>query len=142
MKRFGFDASALTRTALGIVFIAASVVLVLIIERPSHEEDRIDLAPVIVGSAKKVWPVTIESTFPVVTWSIRVSEVEQVATHHDAYSWSGTIPAASGDELLVHAQAAETDGSPNHGLRLLIGSAPERLVWSGGDVTATAEFTL
>jgi len=140
MKSFGFDASAFTRSALGVGFIAASVVMVWVIERPLSLDARVSVQPVALGVAKQAWPVTIESTYPVATWSVQVLGVDQVASHHDGYSWSGTIPAAVGDELLVHAQAANSDSAPNRGLRLLIGSAPERLVWGGGDVTATAEF--
>jgi len=141
MKSIGFDASALTRSALGVGFIAASVVMVYVIERPSSQDDHVSVQPVAVGVSNQAWPVTIESTYAVATWSVRVLGIDQIATHHDAYSWTGTISAPLGDELLVRAQATEADSAPNHGLRLLIGSAPERVVWGGGDVTATAEFS-
>ena len=141
MKSFGFDASAVHRTVLGVGFIGASILMVWMIERSSNDEARVSLQPVANGQAKQPWPVTIESTFPVATWSVRVLGVEQAAIRHDAYSWTGTLSAQIGDELLVQAQAIEADAAPNHGLRLLIGSAPERLVWGGGDVTATVEFT-
>ena len=117
------------------------MLMVWMIERPSNEDARVSLQPVAIGQTKQPWPVTIESTFPVTTWSVRVLGVEQAATRHDSYSWTGILSAEIGDELLVQAQAAEADAAPNHGLRLLIGSAPERLVWGGGDVTATVEFT-
>ena len=141
MRSYGFDASAWSRTALGGGFICASVLLVWVIERPLQDDGRVTLQPLANGSVKPMWPVTIESTYPVVMWSVRVLGAEQVATHHDAYSWSGSVAATLGDELLVQAKAAETEAAPNHGLRLLIASAPERLVWGGGDVTATVEFT-
>lgn len=145
MMSFGFDASILTRSALGVGFIAAAVVMVWIIERPSPTDAQpvaqTAAQPVPSALATRSWPVTIESTYAVATWSVRIHNVEQVATHHDGFSWSGTIPAAVGDEMLVQALAADSDHAPNHGLRLLIGSAPERLVWGGGDVTATVIFT-
>lgn len=141
MMSFGFDASILTRSALGVGFIAAAVVMVWIIERPSSA----DAQPVAQIAAPTVatqsWPVTIESTYAVARWSVRILNVEQVATHQDGFSWTGIIPAAVGDEMLVQAQAADSDHAPNHGLRLLIGSAPERLVWGSGDVTTTVELS-
>ena len=141
MMSFGFDASILTRSALGIGFLAAAVVMVWIIERPSST----DAQPVAQTPAPTVatqsWPVTIESTYAVARWSVRILNVEQVATHQDGFSWTGMIPAAVGDEMLVQAQAADADRAPNHGLRLLIGSVPERLVWGSGDVTTTVELS-
>ena len=145
MMSFGFDASILTRSALGVGFIAASVVMVWIIERPSPADSPLAVQgaaqPVVTTSDAQVWPVTIESTYAVAKWSIRILNVEQVATHQDGFTWSGMIPASVGDEMLVQAQAADSDHAPNHGLRLVIGSAPERLVWGGGDVTTTVELS-
>ena len=145
MMSFGFDASILTRSALGVGFIAAAVVMVWIIERPSPTDAQpvaqTPAQPVSSALATRSWPVTIESTYAVARWSVRILNVDQVATHQDGYSWSGMIPAAVGDEMLVQAQAADSDHAPNHGLRLLIGSAPERLVWGGGDVTTTVEIS-
>ena len=145
MMSFGFDASILTRSALGVGFIAAAVVMVWIIERPSPTDAQpvaqTPAQPVPSALATRSWPVTIESTYAVARWSVRILNVDQVATHQDGYSWSGMIPAAVGDEMLVQAQAADSDHAPNHGLRLLIGSAPERLVWGGGDVTTTVEIS-
>ena len=139
VKSFGFEASALLRTALGVGFVAAAALLVWLIERPSNttlpESAHVD------ASTTVQVPVTIESTYPVAAWSVTLLGVEQLATHHDAFSWSGIISSAAGESLLVQAQAVAADQAPHHGLRLLIGAAPERLVWSDGTVTATAELS-
>ncbi len=139
VKSFGFEASALHRTALGVGFVAAAALLVWLIERP-WTATLPDSAQAEVPMMVQV-PVTIESTFPVASWSVSLLGVEQAATHHDAFSWSGRIASGVGESLLVQAQAVAADQAPHHGLRLLVGSAPERLVWGDGEVTATVELS-
>jgi hypothetical protein len=139
VKPFGFEASALSRAVLGGAFIAVAAILVRLIERSDPTT-----ANVIAESSavtRSSWPVTIESTYPVAEWSVSILGVEQAATHHDDFSWSGAISAASGDELLIQARPAAAEHVPHHGLRLLVGAAGERLVWGEGEVTATVELS-
>lgn len=140
MISLGFSASALTRVAVGMAFVAAACLLVWCIERPSPEIAKTASVSSNTTTATHSWPVTIESTYPVTTWSVSVLGVDQAPTRSDPFSWSGSLTATVGSELLVTATAASGDRAPNHGLRVAIGSATPQVVWSGGDVTATAEF--
>ena len=147
MIRLGFSASALHRAALGATFIAVACLLVWTIERPRETDPVARPVADAADPAVQIWPVTIESTYPVAQWSVRVLGVEQSSAHQDAFTWSGpvTTPISSGSsgaaELLVTAKAVATDAAPNHGLRLRLGAAAPLLVWGDGDITATAEFT-
>ncbi len=141
MIRLGFSASALHRAALGATFIGIACLLVWTIERPRETYPVARPIADAADPAVQIWPVTIESTYPVAQWSVRVLGVEQSSAHQDAFTWSGPVTAPRSAELLVTAKTVATDTAPNHGLRLMLGAAAPKLIWGDGDITATAEFT-
>lgn len=130
----GQHASALTRLAAGAVFCVAAVALVWLVERSGPPP----AAPAATTAAPlRSLRLAVESTYPVAVWRVAVLGVAQPASASDAWSWSGTISAPSGEEVLVIATAAAGVEAPHRGLRLRLGDAPERLVWGSGDVVAT-----
>ena len=139
----GFAAAAWTRLVVGVAFCAAAVAMVWLIERPRP----LPAAAPAGGdggatTAPRSWPLTVESTYAVTTWAVVVGGGAQPAQHSDAYTWSGRVSATPGDEILVSATPGPADQAPNHGLRIVLGEAQPRLVWSGGEVTATVTVPL
>ncbi len=136
MQDLGFSASAWTRMVVGVAFCGAAVALVWVIERPHAG---LQEAPPAVSStsAMQALPLVIESTYPVASWSVSVLNHEQPAAQSEAFAWRGSVAAVVDDEILISATAKADDQTPNHSLRITIGDAAPRLVWGGGDVTAT-----
>lgn len=79
----------------------------------------------------------IESTYLVAEWSVSILNHEQLPAHRHAYTWTGTLSAEPGSEILIVATAKPDEVLPNRGLRISLGGAPPKIVWGGGDVTAT-----
>ncbi len=130
----GLRASALSRLAAGAVFCVLAVALVWWVEN-GEPSTRVPAAAATEPSRRL--RLEVESTYPVAGWSVLVLGVAQPASASDAWSWHGTVAAPAGEEVVVIAPAAPADRAPNHGLRLRLGDAPERLVWGSGDVVAT-----
>jgi hypothetical protein len=143
----GFPASIPARLVLGLAFIAGTGAMVWAIERPraAAVERSMVLEASHAAVAKVDVQLVIESTYRVEAWTIQVLGVDQPATHSDQISWSGTVSLAPDDEVFI--QAAARPEPPEHGivpprgLRIRLGSAPDRFIWGSGDVTATAGIT-
>lgn len=133
----GLRASALSRLAVGSAFCVCAVALVWWVEGdPQPPPLQVAAAP----SATRLLRLEVESTYAVAQWSVLVLGVDQPASASDAWGWHGTVAVPSGEEVVViapAAPAAPAAESPNHGLRLRLGDAPERLVWGSGDLVAT-----
>lgn len=142
MRDFGFAASAWTRAAVGVCFGVAAVILVWVIERPRAPAHAVVREPITLGAVRSR-PLTIESTYPVQQWSISVLGREQPATHSDVYGWTGMVEASPDSEILITAAAQLGDSGisseavQHHSLRIVWDDTPPRLVWGGGDITAT-----
>lgn len=140
----GFPASIPTRLVLGLGFIACTGLMVWAIERPRVPPTGRSMPEQASRSvvAKTEVQLLVESTYRVETWTIQILGADQPATRTDQVSWSGTIHLAPDDEVFI--QAAAKPESPDHGvvpprgLRIRLGSVPDRFVWGSGDVTATA----
>ncbi len=140
----GFPASVFLRLALGLAFTVGTGAMVWLIERPRGHGD---LRPVAEGVTKTATgksgvQLTIESSFRVEAWTIQVLGIDQPATRSDQVSWSGIVPLALDDEVLIQATAKPEPASQDivlpHGLKIRLGSAPDRFIWGSGDMTATA----
>lgn len=130
----GQHASALTRLAAGALFCVAAVALVWWVERGGPAPAP---PPPATAAPQRSLRLAVESTYPVASWKVTVLGVAQNAAASDAWSWSGTVSAPSGEEVVVVATAAADVAAPHRGLRLRLGDAPERVVWGAGDVVAT-----
>ena len=86
--------------------------------------------------------LVVESTYRVEAWTIQVLGVDQPTARSDQVSWSGTVHLAPDDEVFIQGAAQpespELGVVPPRGLRIRLGSAPDRFIWGSGDVTATA----
>jgi hypothetical protein len=140
----GFPASISARLVLGLAFIAATGAMVWAIERPRTPLAGQSMAQ---GASRAATTKTdlhlvVESTYRVEVWTIQVLGVDQLATRSDQVSWSGTVHLAPDDEVFIQAAAQpespELGVVPPRGLRIRLGSAPDRFIWGSGDVTATA----
>ena len=130
----GQRASALERLAAGALFCVAAVALVWWVER--GQPPPASPPPATVAQQRSL-RLAVESTYPVAVWKVSVLGVAQLVAASDAWSWSGTVSAPSGEEVVVIATAAAGAEAPHRGLRLRLGEAPERVVWGAGDVVAT-----
>lgn len=130
----GQHASALTRLGAGALFCAAAVALVWWVERGQPAPAT---APPATVAQQRSLRLAVESTYAVASWQVSVLGITQPAAASDAWSWSGTVSAPSGEEVVVTATAAASTEAPHRGLRLRLGDAPERVVWGAGDVVAT-----
>lgn len=132
----GFEQSVWVRLAVGGIFCVAAAGLVWVVERgPDHRA----LAVVPAGQeVAKPLRLVVESSYPVARWSVSVLGTAQSVESSDPFRWHGTVFVPPGEEVLVQAAAATSDGSPHRALRLHLGDAPERVVWGSGDLAATA----
>lgn len=130
----GLRASVFSRLAVGFVFCLAAVALVWWVER-GEPPPPVPVAAAPLATARL--RLEVESTYAVALWSVQVLGVAQPAAASDAWSWHGIVAVPAGEEVVVTAAAGPADPAPNHGLRLRLGDAPERLVWGSGDVVAT-----
>jgi hypothetical protein len=133
----GFTVSSARRVAVGGLVVAFFAALVWGIEGRSAGFAPSLPVPAATPTAITRLPVRIESTYPVATWTVSRLGVPLVAQASAAQVWRGEVVVASGDELLVTAQATAAAGSGNHCLRLTIGALPPRLIWGDGDITTT-----
>lgn len=134
-RGLGFDAAAWTRAGLALAFCAAAWAMVWLIERPAAVAPP---AAAPAATAERRVRLAIESTYPVRAWAVTVIGRAQAAERQDAWVWEGMVTAPAGEDVLVRASAA--DGAPRgRCLRLRLGDDPERVVWGGGDVTATLQ---
>lgn len=135
MSAFGFDASVLRRLALGGGFCVAACILVWLVER---EGARAAEAPAVAmpDADVRAVPLMIESTYPIDAWTVSVNGEPAIPDRSNGTTWSGWVGVTPDAELLVIGAGPAT-GSANRCLRLRIGDAEPRLVWGGGDVTAT-----
>lgn len=134
----GFAASAWMRAAVGCVVCGLAWGMVWLIELPDHPPAVATPVAAPVAAATRLH-LAIESSYPVRAWTVQVLGRDQAAAHSDGWSWTGDIDAPAGEDVLVRAVAG--DGAPPHRcLRIRLGAQPERLVWGGGDVTATEQL--
>lgn len=131
----GFEQSAWLRLGAGLLFCAAAVGLVWLVERsPDTPAAVVQAGPP--GEQRRL-RLAVESSYPVARWSVTVLGVAQQAESSDAVRWNGTVAVPAGEDVLVQAAAEANTGSPHRALRLHLGDAPERLVWGSGDLAAT-----
>ena len=137
-RMHGFRASALLRASWAAGFVAAALLLVWVIERPHVGDNHAPVAHVGGAAATAhTLPLRIESTYPVAAWAVSRLGEALAPSASDPSGWSGTVPVASGDELLVVATAAPETPTVHRCLRIALGDGAPQIVWSGGDVTAT-----
>jgi hypothetical protein len=139
----GFPASISARLVLGLAFIAATGAMIWAIERPRTPLAGQSMAQASRAATTKTdLHLVVESTYRVEVWTIQVLGVDQLATRSDQVSWSGTVHLAPDDEVFIQAAAQPESPDlgvvPPRGLRIRLGSAPDRIIWGSGDVTATA----
>ncbi len=139
----GFPASVLARLVVGLAFMAGTGAMVWAIERPRGGKAAMPVAEQASGGvvARTELQLSIESSYRVADWTVRILGVDQPATRSDHVSWSGSVRLTPDDEVFIRATAKpEGQGSetlPHHSLRIRLGSAPDRFVWGSDDVTAT-----
>ena len=138
MSAFGFDASAARRLALGGGFCLLACALVWGVERGGSGKSVSGSTGLEAPGPRPVrmTALAIESTYPVSAWTVAIDGVAATPMHADGTSWNGKVTISPGSELLVIGSGPAAD-SANRCLRLCIGDAEPRLVWGGGDVTAT-----
>lgn len=126
--------SAARRALWALACIAASGLAVWAVERPRPAPPAAVRAARAAGAA--VWPLAVESSFPVHAWRISVDGAPLAAEHADAWRWQGMVRGAPGAWLTIIAEAAEGDPAPHHALRVVLAGQPERLLWGAGAVAA------
>ena len=133
----GFTASSALRAAFGLLLVAVFAALVWGIEGHSMVGANSASTPLVPAAATQRLSVRIESTYPVSAWTVARLGVPLIPQASETLVWRGEISVASGDELLVIAQAAPGAGAGNRCLRLTIGTQVPQLIWGEGDITTT-----
>ncbi len=133
----GFTASSMLRAAFGLLLVAVFAALVWGIESHSTEGVNSVPTPTAPSVATTRMSVRIESTYPVATWTVSRLGVPLTPQASETQVWRGEIAVASGDELLITAQAIPGASAGNRCLRLTIGSQIPQLIWGDGDITTT-----
>lgn len=129
----GFTAAVWQRALLATTVAGLAGALVLLVEQPNARAAAERPGPVAQRHAR----LRLESSFPVLTWTVSVAGVPVPARHHDAGGWEGLIEAPVGSEVLIEAVAAAQ--AQRGALRMVLDGDPqgERTAWGEGSVIAT-----